>query len=304
MNLVHTYSIVARDPETGEMGTAVQSHFFGTGAVVPWAEAGVGAIATQAMAEVSYGPCGLESMRMGKSAPNALRELLEADQGRDIRQVAMIDADGRIAAHTGTSCIAYAGHHVGDQFSVQANMMLTDEVVPAMRDAFVLAKGPLPERMLAALDAAESVGGDIRGRQSAAMLVVDGERTNKPWGHRLVELRVEDDPQPLKELRRLLVLRRAYAYMSEADKLAMSGEIDAAGEIMTEAKALAPDNLEIAYWYGVSLAVNGRMDAAAAELNRVFAEDPNWAELLRRLPDANLVPQYLIDEILAATGRS
>src|SRR6266436_220725 len=170
--LANTYSIVARDPGSGELGAAVQSHYFATGAVVTWADAGVGAVATQAMVDPDYGKLGIELMRAGKSAPETLAALLAADAGREIRQVAMLDAQGRVAAHTGSLTIPAAGHLVGEQFSVQANMMTRATVWPAMAAAYRAARGDLAERMIAALEAAEGEGGDIRGRQSAAMLVV------------------------------------------------------------------------------------------------------------------------------------
>src|ERR1044071_1764313 len=166
---VHTFSIVARDPSTGELGVAVQSHWFSVGPIVPWAEAGVGAVATQSFVDPSYGKNGLELMRAGKSAPDTLKELLAKDEGREVRQVAMIDAQGRVDAWTGKNYIQAAGHIVGKNFSVQANLMLNDKVWPAMARAFENTKGDLADRMLAALDAAQAAGGDIRGKQSAAI---------------------------------------------------------------------------------------------------------------------------------------
>ena len=202
---VHTYSIVARDPATGQLGVAVQSHWFSVGSVVPWAEAGVGAVATQSFVDPSYGKNGLDLMRAGTSAPDALKMLLAKDAGRDVRQVAMIDARGRVAAHTGAKDIPAAGHIAGTNFSVQANLMLNDTVWPAMAKAFGSAKGDLADRMMAALDAAQAAGGDIRGRQSAALIVVTGKPTGKPWADRVFDLRVDDSAEPLKELRRLVV---------------------------------------------------------------------------------------------------
>ena len=198
---VHTYSIVARDPATGELGVAVQSHWFSVGSIVTWAEAGIGAVATQSFVDPSYGKLGLDLMRAGRSAPDALKALLAGDEGRDVRQVAMIDAQGRVAAHTGSKDIPAAGHIVGKDYSVQANLMLNDKVWPAMSRAFEAAKGDLAERMMAALDAAQEVGGDIRGKQSAALIVVTGKPTGKPWADRVFDLRVDDSADPLKELR-------------------------------------------------------------------------------------------------------
>src|SRR5438128_9601738 len=211
---VHTYSIVARDPATGELGVAVQSHWFSVGSIVSWAEAGVGAVATQSFVDPSYGKTGLDLMRAGRSAPDVLRDLLAADEAREVRQVAMIDAHGRVAAHTGSRNIAEAGHFAGANFSVQANMMLNGQVWPAMAKAFERARGDLAERMMTALEAAQAAGGDIRGKQSAALIVASGKSTGRPWVDRLFDLRVDDHPEPLKELRRLLTLQRAYNHMN------------------------------------------------------------------------------------------
>jgi uncharacterized Ntn-hydrolase superfamily protein len=214
---VHTFSIVARDPATGELGVAVQSHWFSVGPIVPWAEAGVGAVATQSFVDPSYGKNGLDLMRAGKSAPDTLKELLAKDEAREVRQVAMIDAQGRVDAWTGKNDIQAAGHIVGKDFSVQANLMLNDKVWPAMARAFENTKGDLAERMLAALDAAQAAGGDIRGRQSAALIVVTGKPTGQAWKDRVFDLRVDDSPEPLRELRRLVRLQRAYNHMNAGD---------------------------------------------------------------------------------------
>lgn len=215
--LIYTFSIVARDPKTGEMGVAVQSHWFSVGSVVPWAEAGVGAVATQSFADPSYGPKGLNLMRSGKSAPKALKELIAADSDEAVRQVAMVDAKGRVAVHTGKRCIECTGHKIGDGYSVQANLMLNDRVPAAMAKAFEKTHGDLAERMMAALEAAQEVGGDIRGKQSAAMIVVEAQSSSKPLADRVVDLRVVDHPEPLKELRRLLTLARACKHMNAGD---------------------------------------------------------------------------------------
>src|SRR5207248_1848101 len=214
---VNTFSIVARDPATGEMGVAVQSHWFSVGSIVPWAEAGVGAVATQSFVDPSYGKLGLDLMRAGRSAPEALAGLLAADSNRDVRQVAMIDAQGRVAAHTGAKDIQSAGNHVGEQYSTQANLMSNDNIWPAMAKAYEETKGDLAERLLAALDAAQSAGGDIRGRQSAAIVVVKAKSSGKPWEDRIFDLRVDDSTEPLKELRRLVTLQRAYNHMNAGD---------------------------------------------------------------------------------------
>jgi uncharacterized Ntn-hydrolase superfamily protein len=285
----HTFSIVARDPSTGAMGVAVQSHWFSTGSLVTWAEAGVGVIATQSMVEVSYGPLGLESMRIGKSATETLKILLEADEGRDLRQVAMLDNKGGVATHTGKRCIAKAGHVAGVDFSVQANMMLYDTVWPAMADAYRVATGPLEDRLLQALDAAQSAGGDIRGQQSAAILVVEGKSTGKAWEGIRVDLRVEDHPTPIDELKRLVNVQKAYRLMNTGDDLLGKKQVAEALEAYHGATAMLPGQIELPFWQAVTLADLGRLDEALPIFEDIFHTDPNWAELLKRLPAAGLI---------------
>ncbi|HYY73971.1 MAG TPA: DUF1028 domain-containing protein [Solirubrobacterales bacterium] len=285
-----TYSLVARDPETGELGAAVESHFFSVGSVVTWAEPGIGAVATQAFAEPAYGPRGLALIRAGRSAVGALGELVDRDSREATRQVAMIDAAGRVAVHTGRSCIPEAGHRVGAQMSAQANMMRREGAPGAMVEAYETATGELADKLLAALDAAEREGGDVRGRQSAALVVVGGKRTDAPWEQRPFDLRVEDHSEPLHELRRLVELKRAYDRMEEGEQRVMAGDFAAAVEHYQAAREAAPDNLEIAFWLGLSLAGAGRIDEGQAQLRRVCAAHDGWGELLRRLPNAGLLP--------------
>ncbi len=286
---VHTYSIVARDPDTGQLGVAVQSHWFAVGAIVTWAEAGVGAVATQALVDPSYGMLGLGLMRAGRSADDSMRGLLEADRGRDVRQVAMIDARGGVAAHTGARTIAAAGHISGSNFSVQANMMLNDQVWPAMARGFEQARGDLADRMLAALDSAEAAGGDIRGRQSAAMLVVAGKGSGQPWRDRVVDLRVDDHRDPLGELRRLLKLKRAYDHMAAGDDALGAGDHAAAVRAYAAARSLEADNIEMAFWPAVALVNIGAIEDALPIFREVFARDRNWLELARRLVKAGML---------------
>jgi len=305
--LAHTYSIVARDPRTGEMGVAVQSHWFGVGTIVAWAEAGVGAVATQSFVEPAYGPRGLELMRTGLSAPDALRALLAADPAEAVRQIAFVDSQGRVATHTGARCVACAGHLAGAQFSVQANMMLNDAVVPAMRRAFEASSGPLAERLMAALEAAEAAGGDIRGRQAAAILVVRGQSTGRPWADRLVDLRVEDHPDPVPELKRLLAVHRAYERMNAGDLAVEKNDLAAAMEHYAAASRLQPDNVEMRFWTAVTLATNNRVEGALPIFREVFAREKNWVEMLRRLPPSGIIPdtpegRALVDRILKETG--
>lgn len=298
---VHTFSIVARDPITGEIGVAVQSHWFSVGPVVPWAEAGVGAIATQSFVDPSYGKLGLELMRAGKSAPDALKSLLAGDEGREVRQVAMIDTQGRIDAWTGKNDIQAAGHIVGKNFSVQANLMLNDKVWPAMARAFENAQGDLAERMLAALDAAQAVGGDIRGRQSAALIVVTGKPTGQPWKDRVFDLRVDDSSEPLRELRRLVTLQRAYNHMNAGDLAVEKKDNEGALREYGAAEKLVPDNVEMIYWHAVALINMGRVDESLPLFRKVFAMDKNWATLTPRLPKSGLLPDdaKLMERILA-----
>jgi len=287
---VHTFSIVARDKKTGEMGVAVQSHWFSVGADVPWAEAGVGVVATQSFVDPSYGPKGLELMRLGKSASETLKQLIAADSGEAVRQVAMVDSKGEAAVHTGKCCVDCAGHRTGDGYSVQANLMLNDKVPTAMANAFETALGDLAERMMMALEAAQEVGGDIRGKQSAAMIMVKAQSSGKPWADRTVDLRVEDHPEPLKELRRLISVARAYGHMNAGDAVMEKNDVETALKEYGEAMKLAGDNVEIAFWSALTLALKGKVDQALPIFKKVFLEDTNWVEVLKRLPKAGVIP--------------
>lgn len=281
--LVHTYSIVAVDSVTGEIGAAVQSHWFSVGSNVIWAEAGVGAVATQSFINPAYGPKGLTLMIQGKMPEEALKILLNKDDGREFRQVAFIDAKGNSVAHTGSFCIEGAGHVYGRYYSAQANLMLKNTVWNAMEIAFKKTQGPLAERLVAVLEAAENEGGDIRGRQSAAILVVRAQSTGKIWEDRLVDLRVEDHPEPIAEIKRLLKVHRAYEHMNAGD-LAIEKEDEAAAlREYSAAEKLQPENLEMKYWHAVSLVNIGKFDEALPLFKMVFADDPNWKTLTPRL---------------------
>lgn len=288
--VAHTYSIVARDPKTGEMGVAVQSHYFSVGPVVPWAEAGVGAVATQSLVLVDYGPKGLELMRMGFNARQALDALLAIDEHNEGRQVAMVDAKGNVAGYTGKSCIPDAGDVQGEQFSCQANLMANPKVWPAMKDAFEKASGDLAERMMQALEAAEKVGGDIRGRQSAAIVVVKGQASGKPWNDYVVNLRVEDHDHPLVELRRLLRLRRAYNLEDAGDNFTSEKKPAEAAKAYDEAMKLAPDVVELQFWAAVTMYSNDRKPEALALFKKVFAREARWVPLVERLSRVGLFP--------------
>jgi uncharacterized Ntn-hydrolase superfamily protein len=327
---VHTFSIVARDPATGQLGVAVQSHWFAVGQIVPWAEAGVGAVATQSFVDPSYGKVGLDLLRAGRPAPAALRALLAGDGSCEVRQVAMVDAAGDVASFTGGRNIIAAGSiagnessksdvpcgaaggtlHVGRDFAVQANLMANDRIWPAMARAYAEAKGDLAERMLAALDAAQGAGGDIRGKQSAALIVVNAKSTGRAWQDRLFDLRVDDNPLPLVELRRLVALQRAYNHMNAGD-LAVEQkdnegalrEYAAAEQIAATTAGIPPSrHAEMIFWHAVALTTMQRVDEALPLFARAFAMEPGWRELTPRLPRSGLLPDdaKLIERIVGA----
>jgi len=294
-----TYSIVAREAESGYLGVAVQSHYFSVGSIVTWAESGAGAVATQSIANPDYGPRGLALMRDGRGAAEVLATLVAEDAGREVRQVAMIDARGGVAAHTGDHCIAAAGHLIGDGFSVQANMMVDDSVVPAMYAGYARAGGDLADRMLAALDAAQAAGGDVRGQQSAAMLIVRDARSERPWRDVLLELRVEDHPRPLDELRRLLDMKRAYASVDAGDEALGAGDVERAMSHYQQALDLAPDNEELQFWAAVSLFKQARETEATDLFRRAFAKHPQLADLVPRVVHLGLVRAEDVERIVS-----
>jgi uncharacterized Ntn-hydrolase superfamily protein len=279
---------------------AVQSHYFSVGSIVSWAEPGVGAVATQSVVEPAYGPRGLGQLRRGASAPDALRRLLGDDEQAEVRQVAIVDKHGRVAVHTGKRCISEASHRVADGVSAQANMMERPTVPPAMIDAYRSTDGDLAGRLLAALEAAEGEGGDIRGRQSAAIVVVAGQATGAPMRDRPVDLRVDDHPDPVRELRRLVGLAASYHRIEAADELAAAGDLDGALEEYGAAHAEQPGNAELAFWHGVTLAASGREQEARQLLEQAYREGEGWRELLRRLPASGLFPddRELIDRLV------
>ncbi len=297
----HTFSIVARDSSTGDVGVAVQSHWFSVGNTVSWAEAGVGAVATQSLVNISYGPLALDLLKEGYSPQQAVDSLIAEDEGRDFRQLAVVDTQGRVAVYTGEKCIADAGHSKGEQFSVQANMMLNDDVWPAMADAYRNAEGPLAERMAVSLEAAQEAGGDIRGQQSAAILVVKGEATGKEWEDRKIDLRVDDHPEAVKEIRRLLKVHRAYEHMNEGDLAIEEGNVDRALEEYGAAREMFPENIEMTYWTAVSLANVNRLNEALPLFEEVFKEDENWITLTERISKNGIlsVSDEELDEILS-----
>jgi uncharacterized Ntn-hydrolase superfamily protein len=321
---VNTFSIVARDPATGQMGVAVQSHWFAVGQIVPWAEAGVGAVATQSFVDPSYGKLGLDLLRAGKSAPETLRALLAGDAACQVRQVGVVDANGAVATFTGAKDIVAAGGiagsatssetmncgtlNVGRDFAVQANLMANDKVWPAMAKAYAESTGDLAERMLAALDAAQAVGGDIRGKQSAALIVVHAKPTGRAWQDRAFDVRVDDHLLPLAELRRLVALQRAYNHMNAGDlavehkdNQAALREYSAAEEIAAKTPGIPPSrHAEMIYWHAVALVNMDRVDEALPLFARAFAMEPGWRELTPRLPASGLLPEAMVARIVGA----
>ena len=286
---MHTFSIVCRDSITGEIGAAVQSHWFSVGSVVTWAEAGVGAVATQSLVNPSFGIRGLELLKKGKSADEAVKELIASDSGRAFRQLGIIDAKGNAFSYTGKSCIPEAGNIIGKNFSVQANLMLNDKVPGAMAKAFQETKGALAERMIAALEAGQAVGGDIRGQQSAAIVVVKGTSSGKVWEDKEIDLRVEDNPEPVKELKRLLKVYRAYEHMNNGDLASEKSDWETALKEYGEAEKMFPQNEEMKFWHAVNLVNKGKLDESLPLFKEVFAKNNNWAVLVPRLTKIGLL---------------
>ena len=301
-----TYSIVARDKKSGEFGVAVQSHYFQVSPAVPWAKAGVGAVATQSHVNLSYGPLGLDLLEAGYTAEQALAALTAGDPKPEVRQCAIVDAAGNVAAHTGAKCIPAAGHTLGDGFSCQANLMEKDTVWDAMARAFTTTAAPLAERMMAALEAAEAEGGDIRGKQSAAMVVVAATGTGRPWNDRIIDLRVEDSAEPLPELRRLLRIKRAYMTAGDADLLEEKGDLAGAIAKLREALAIAPEMVELRVMTGVTMASAGDIDGGCALIAEAVRKNARWVETLHRFAAVDLVKPEVVAAIearLASTAR-
>ena len=298
---VNTYSIVARDAETGQLGVAVQSHWFSVGSLVLWAEPGIGAVATQSFVDPNYGPLGLQLMRGGKDASQALAALLAIDEHENVRQVGMVDANGVVANHTGDMAIVEHCDIAGEDFTVQANLMWKPTVCSAMAAAYQAADGDLAERLMLALEAGEGEGGDIRGKQSAAILVVSGDRSQPAWGGRIIDLRVEDHAAPLLEMRRLLTMARAYNLMNEGDELMMLEKVEQAVEAYGAAEALVPDSHEMIFWHAATLAAAGRLEESLPLFEKAFAMWPQWRELVTRLPASGLLPDdpEVMQKILA-----
>lgn len=289
-NFAHTYSIVARDKVTGEMAVAVQSHWFAVGTSVSWGRSGVGVVATQSFINPAYGPDGFQLMEEGESATESLKILVAKDEARDVRQIAMLDVHGDVSAFTGEKCIVYANHIIGDNFSVQANMMLTDKVVPAMAKAFRESENlPIAERMIKVLKAAQKEGGDIRGKQSAALLVVGPNKVKEPWKDKIIDLRIDDHKDPITELERLLNVHHAYEFMNKGDLAVEHNDMKTALKEYGAAQKLFPENLEMKYWTAIALANNKDFIKALPIFKEVFEKDMNWKLLTERLTKSGLL---------------
>ncbi len=286
----HTFAVVARDKITGEMAVGVQGHWFSVGTIVAWGKSGVGVVATQSFVNPAFGPEGLRLLQEGNNAPQAVNTLINGDEGRDFRQLAILDKNGNVEAFTGKKCLESANHIIGDNFSVQANMMLNDKVVPAMSKAFEEnSELPLAERVLKVLQAAQDAGGDIRGKQSAVLIVVNAKETQNPWEDKKIDIRVDDHENPLDELERLLKVHHAYNHMNAGDLAIELNDMATALKEYNAAEQMFPDNLEMKYWKAVALANNARLIEALPIFKFIFDKDENWKELTRRLPKAGLI---------------
>lgn len=297
---VSTFSIIAYDSATGQFGAAVQSHWFRVADVI-WVEPKIGAVATQSLVDFAYGPLGIEMMKKGKTSKQALEGLLASDSNNAVRQVAMIDKTGAVVAHTGTKCIAEAGHHIGHNYSCQSNLMEKSTVPDAMAKAFENAQGDLAERLMIALEAAQAEKGDIRGMQSAAIRVVTGNPVGQSWRDNIVDLRVDDSSEPLKELRRLLNINSAYNHMNKGDDFIAEGKIDDAGIEYAKAAELAPGNMEIIFWHAVTLATVNQLEKSLPLFKQCFNADERWRILVPRLVTAEILPndKAMLDRIVA-----
>jgi len=295
-----TYSIVARDPLTGRFGVAVQSHAYTVGPIVPWLEPGVGGVATQAFVNVSFGPIALEMLRNGWSAEKVIAALVAGDETPEQRQIGVVDPAGRAAAYTGSACVKACGHIVGEGFSVQGNLLERDEVWQSMAPAYEAALAdelPFGERLLRTLEAAEAAGGDVRGRQSAAIVIVDAELRGARWRGLNMDLRVEDHDQPVPELRRLVNLWEAQALLDDEGDAAKAGRSQA--ERYAEARRRAPEFWEIAFWAATELAAHGDMQMARREMAAAIAADPRWRTTLEHMVASGRISAEVADQLLS-----
>jgi uncharacterized Ntn-hydrolase superfamily protein len=276
----HTFSILAYDSVSGDMAVAVQSHWFSVGTTVAWGEAGVGVIATQAVTNIEFGPRGLYLLKSGMSPQQVLDTLLKSDPEREIRQVAILDKHGNTAVYTGKNCVSEAGFYKGRFFSTQANMVKDRNVWKEMAKAFETGQGSFEEKIVSALDAGQSVGGDIRGKQSACLLVVKATPTGKSWIDRKVDLRVDDNEAPIKELSRLVKIHNAYSKMNLGYYALAKGNLNEADAYINTAQGLYPENRELSFWYAVELCNIGEIDRALPIFRQTFQTDPNWKNII------------------------
>ncbi len=287
--LVSTFSIVAFDPSTRELGVAVQSRYFSVGSVVPWAEAGVGAIATQSFVNVSYGPKGLELLKQGILVYDVIDRLTKDDVGKDSRQLGVIDAKGNAAAFTGKKCLEWAGSKVGKNYSVQGNILASEDVVNRMAESFEFAKGDLGSRLVAALEGGENAGGDARGRQSAALLVVRENRGRASYGDRYIDLRVEDHSNPIGELKRLLDMHRVYSLIDESEEELTKNNFETALSTLKKAAALNPNVDDIHVDLGIINMKLGRKEEAVKAFEEALRLNPKLKNLIKQLPKAGWI---------------
>lgn len=271
-----TYSIIARDPATGRLGLAVASHFFGLATHVPWLAAGVGVVATQRRADPNHGPRGLELLRGGMTATEVLTALLSDDPAPHTRQLAVLDRDGGVAAHTGSASIPAAGHHTGTGFSAQGNLLQSEGTWVRMADAFEDSAEPtLERRLLAALRAGEATGGDVRGHLAATLIVVGPDADYPPERPRQLDLRVEASPTAIDDLAHLLDLSESYRLMGDSAEGSVA-------EHYSEARRRAPDAMQLVFRRGIELAAAGDVDAARRELAIAYAVDSRWRTAVER----------------------
>lgn len=288
MQFAATYSIVAYDHETKQLGAAVQSHWFNVADVI-WVRPLVGAVATQSLASFDYGPRIMALLRNNATAEDAMNTLLRKDEDRDLRQIGVVTPQTR-ASFTGERCIRHAGHRTGDQFAIQANLMQKPTVWDAMAEAYESSDGDLAERLMTALEAGEAEGGDLRGSQSCALVVMTGAPTGRDWEDKVVDIRVDDHEQPLIEMRRSLNVAKAYDWMIKGEKLLSSRKPEEAIEAHQAALKLAPKRTEVMFWTAVTYVSVGRLDDALPLFKKCFDRHDNWRELVRRLPESGLLP--------------
>jgi len=280
-----TFSIVAFDPETGDLGVAVQSKFLAVGAVVPYAKAGVGAVATQSYANLLYGPEGLRLLEEGHTPEEVIRRLTDADPEAHLRQVGIVDAQGRAAAFTGEGCFEWAGHRTGPNVAVQGNILVGPETVDAMYETFLSAQGDLAARLVQALAAGQGAGGDRRGQQSAALLVVREGGSYGGFTDKYIDLRVDDHPRPIEELARLLELWRVYFQASRPEDI-----IPLATELVREIQMMLRD---LGYYSGE---ITGTWDEETRQALRAFAGVENLEE---RLFEDERIDVHVLDMLRA-----